>query len=161
MKAIIVLATAGVAALGIAATPAAAFHLSPDGNFTATGDTSATVNGAGITLPCHASLTGKVKSGVGYITGGTFTTSSGPPGQCESVTLGNLPWRVTARAATRLRLRNVTFQVAGITCGPSPIATSYKNSKATFTAVPMSGGVGGGCSISGSLTISPTLSIVP
>src|SRR5947199_7248240 len=58
MKLTIVLAAASLTAFSIAATPAAAWKLSPSGDFTADGTTSATKNG--VTLPCKAHFTGTV-----------------------------------------------------------------------------------------------------
>ena len=163
MKIVIGIAAAGLAAFVVAAAPAGAWTLSPTSTkVTLTGDTSATVNGAGLTLPCHATIKGNISSsGVGFIRSGAFTTSTGPQGQCEAVTLQNTPWKTVAKSKSKVRLNNVTFQVAGITCGPGPLPVTLKDGVATFTDVPLPGGVGAGCTVSGNLTSSPTLSIVP
>src|SRR5690348_6626270 len=98
MKPAILLTAACLVSSGIfGITPAAAYHFSPPGNFTGTGNTSATKNG--ISLPCHAKFTGKVtNSGVGYVTGGSFT-DNGKVG-CTSVKLINLPWKALAKGAS-------------------------------------------------------------
>ena len=134
------------------ATPAFAWHLSPEStNFTGKGTTSATKNG--ITLKCTANFTGNVNStGIGYVTGGTFTGAIG----CSSVTLQNLPWKSTAVSATKVKIANVTFSSPIGNCGPGTVPTTLKSGVVRFKGVSLSGG----CVVSGSLTTSPTLSIV-
>jgi hypothetical protein len=157
MKLAIAIAAAGLASLGIAATPAAAYHLSPSGNFTADGDTSATKNG--ITLPCHAHFTGNVNdAGVGRITGASFTTNGGPPGACEAVTVSNTPWKAVAKSAKKVTISKVTFSTPIGDCGPSNLPIRVKNDGSiNFTAVPMAGS----CTVSGNLATTPKLTIVP
>ena len=157
MKIAITIAAAAVASFGIAAPPAAAYHLSPTGTFTATGTTSATKNG--ITLPCTATLSGKVNSnGIGFVTGGSFGDNGGPPGACAAVTLNNLPWKAVATTSRRVKIRNVTFTTPIGACGPNTLPVQLKNGVITFTTVAFSNG---SCTVSGNLTTSPTLSIVP
>jgi hypothetical protein len=157
MKTAIALTAASLVSIGIAGAtaPAAAYHLSPSGSFVGDGDTSATKNG--ITLPCHAHFTGKVTSnGVGYVTGGSFT-DNGKTG-CKQVKLVNLPYKSRVKSSTKVIILNAKFNgPLTLDCGPSNVPTTLKNGIITFTAVPMAGG----CSVSGKITTSPTLSIVP
>jgi hypothetical protein len=157
MKTAIALTAASLVSFGIAGvtTPAAAYHLSPTGSFVGDGDTSATKNG--ITLPCHAHFTGMVnKRGIGYVTGGSFT-DNGATG-CKKVTLQDLPYKSRVKSATRVIILNAKFNgPLTLDCGPSNVPTTLKNGVITFTAVPMAGG----CTVSGKITTTPTLSIVP
>ena len=157
MKAAFAIAAAGLMSLGIAATPAAAYHLSPSGNFTADGTTSATVTALGLTLPCNAHFTGNVNSkGIGYITGATFT-DNGAIG-CGLIQLAGTPWKSVAKSAKKVVIHSAAFTgPAGINCGPSNVPVTLRHGVITFTAVPMAGG----CSITGTLTPSPKLKIVP
>ena len=154
MKTTIALAAA-LLSLGIAGTtPATAFHLSPAGPFTADGDTSATKNG--ITLPCKAHFTGTVASnGIAHITGGSFT-DNGAQG-CTLVTLNGLPWKVKAVKKAKVKIFNVAFSTPIGDCGPGTMPALLKQGALSFTAVPLQPN----CSISGNVTTSPTISIVP
>lgn len=158
MKAAFAILVAGPMSLGIAATPATAYHLSPSGNFTADGTTSAT-KGA-LTLPCKAHFTGKVNSkGVGYVTGATFT-DNGALG-CAAVTLGGTPYKSIAKTASKVVISKAQFNgPAGLSCGPGNVPVKLKSGVIGFTAVPLPSS-GGDCTITGKLTTSPTLSIVP
>lgn len=136
--------------LGI--SPAFAWHLVPEStDFTGAGNTSATKSG--ITLKCSASLTGDTdSSGVGYITGGSFTGQIG----CTSVALENLPWTSTAVSAKDVDIDNVTFSSPIGDCGPSTLVV--KLSKAgVFTW--KNAALAGGCKISGTITTSPKITI--
>lgn len=149
-------AAASLVFFGVAAvTPAAAYHLNPEGaNFTGTGTTSATKNG--ITLPCKAKFTGKVTStGVGFVTSGSFT-DNGSIG-CTSVQLSGLPWKSVAVGASRVNIYKVTFTSPIGNCGPGTLPVALKNGVIRFTTVPLPGG----CTVSGAITTSPKLSIVP
>lgn len=151
MKTAIAIAAAGLMSFGIVNT-AAAYHLSPESTkFTGTGTTSATVNG--VTLSCNASFNGKTTAtGVGKITGGSFSGALG----CSSVTLSNLPWKAKAVSATAVKIKNVTFQSPIGNCGPGTLKTTLKNGVVSFTNQPLPGG----CTVTGNITTSPTLSIV-
>lgn len=156
MKTAIALTAAALVSLGIAGTtPAAAYHLSPSGSFVGDGTTSATKNG--ITLPCKAHFTGTVDSnGVGHVTGGSFT-DNGATG-CKKVKLANLPWGSRVPSATKVIVLKAKFNgPLTLDCGPSNVPTTLKNGVITFTAVPMTGS----CSVSGKITTTPKLSIVP
>lgn len=132
--------------------PASAWHLSPESTkFTGSGTTSATKNG--VTLKCTAKFTGKVTStGIGYVTGGTFSGAIG----CSSVALKNLPWKSTAVSSTGVHIANVTFSSPIGDCGPGTVPTTLKSGVVRFKNVSLSGG----CVVNGTITTSPTLSIV-
>lgn len=136
----------------LAATPAAALHLSPENSkFTGKGWTSATKNG--ISLKCKAKFSGDVDgSGNGEVTGGTFTGQVG----CSSVTLSNLPWTGKVLNKKSLELDNVTFQSPIGNCGPGPVDVKLVDGVIKFNAVPLAGG----CMVSGKLKTNPILSIV-
>ncbi len=154
MKKAFAVTFAGILSLGIAGTtPAAAYHLIPENtDFTGTGKTSATKNG--ITLKCDATFQGHVDSkGVGFVDSGTFTGQLG----CESVGLGGLPWKAPAKSATKVIINNVSFTSPIGNCGPGKIPVKVKSGVIKFTDVPLAGN----CTVSGSITTSPTLSIVP
>jgi len=142
---------AGFAFAIAGASPAFAWHLLPEStNFTGKGNTSATKSG--ITLKCTASFKGDTDSnGVGYITSGSFTGEIG----CSSVTLKNLPWKSTAVGRYVVDIQDVTFDSPIGNCGPSTISTKLRNGVVSFS----NDQVSGGCTVSGKITTSPTLSI--
>jgi hypothetical protein len=151
----IALTAAGVLSLGIAAvTPAAAFHLTPEGtSFKATGKTSATKGG--LTLPCKAHFQGHTDdNGVGFVDSGSFT-DDGAIG-CTAVTLQNLPWETDATGKKTVVIHNVAFSTPIGDCGPGDITGKLKNGAIVFTAVPLPPD----CTVSGKLKTNPQLSIV-
>lgn len=151
MKTAIAIITAGAMSLGIVA-PAAAFHLNPENTtFTGKGKTSATKNG--ISLPCKANFKGHVdQNGVGFVDSGSFKGQIG----CSSVTLANLPWEADATGKKTVILRNVQFSTPIGDCGPGDLETKLVKGVIKFTADPLPGG----CTVSGKITTSPTVSIV-
>ncbi len=153
MKTVIAIAAAGLMSFGIGATPAAAYHLTPEStSFSGTGTTSATKNG--VTLKCKAKFQGSVDSnGVGSVTSGTFSGQIG----CNTVTLGNLPWKSTAKGATKLTIANVAFDSPIGNCGPGNLVVKLTDGVIKFTNIALAGG----CTVSGKITTSPALSIVP
>jgi hypothetical protein len=154
MKPAILLAAAGLISLGIVGTtPAAAWHLSPPGKFTGDGKTSATKNG--ISLPCIAHFTGLVnKRGIGYVTGGSFK-DDGKIG-CATVSLQGLPWKAVATTCCKVVIHNVTFHSTIGDCGPGNLPVHASGGVISFKAVPLPGG----CTVTGKITTSPTVSIV-
>jgi hypothetical protein len=143
---------AGLVSFGIVGiTPAAAYHLIPENkSFTGTGTTSATKSG--ITLKCTAKFTGSVNgTGVGSVTGGSFSGELG----CSAVTLGNLPWPAVATGATAGKISNVTFNSPIGNCGPGTLPVTLKNGVISFTNKSLAGG----CTVSGSITTTPKISI--
>ncbi|MBV8800499.1 MAG: hypothetical protein JOY77_10095 [Alphaproteobacteria bacterium] len=152
MKTTIVIA-AGLVSLGIVgATPAAAFHLSPPGDFSADGTTSATKNG--ITLPCKAHFDGTVNAdGVGAVTGGQFT-DNGAQG-CTLVSLQNLPWEVDATGKKNVLIKNVTFSTPIGSCGPGDVVGKIKNGHLTLVNVSLPPD----CQVSADVITTPTVKI--
>lgn len=152
MKTAIAIAAAGLMSFGVIDTASAAFELNPEStSFTGTGTTSATKNG--ITLMCNATFKGKVNSaGVGKVTGGSFSGQVG----CSSVGLSNLPWKSVAINATQVKIHNVTFTSPIGNCGPGNLTVGLSGGVISFNnqALP------GGCTVSGSITTTPSLSIV-
>ena len=154
MKKAIAITAAGLMSLGIVGTtPALAYHLIPESaTFDGTGKTSATKSG--VTLPCTADLQGSVDSkGRGSVTGGSFSGQVG----CSSVGLLGTPWKALAKTATTAVISNVEFSSPIGNCGPGNLKVKVKNGKITFKNAPLPGG----CTISGTIKTSPTLSIVP
>jgi hypothetical protein len=139
-----------VGIVGIA--PAATYHLSPENtSFTGSGTTSATKDG--ITLKCTAKFTGNVDgTGVGHITGGTFSGALG----CSAVTLSNLPWTSPAVGKATVDIQNATFDSPIGDCGPGTVPVTLKKGVISFTNVQLAGS----CTISGKITTTPTVSIV-
>jgi hypothetical protein len=152
MKTAVIAIAAGLMSFGIVGS-AAAYHLSPENTkFSGTGNTSATKNG--ITLKCKAKFQGHVDAnGIGYVDSGTFSGELG----CTSVGLQNTPWKATATAATKATIANVTFTSPIGNCGPGNLATKLVSGVISFANRPLSGG----CTVSGKITTSPTVSIVP
>ena len=149
-----IIAIAAAISFAIAGTaPAFAYHLIPESSdFTGSGKTSATKNG--ITLKCNANFTGNVnRKGVGLITGGSFTGAVG----CSSVGLGGLPWKSVATSATKIKIVNVSFTSPIGDCGPGNLVVKLSSGVITFKGKALPGG----CTVSGTVTTSPTLSIVP
>lgn len=153
MKTAIAITVAGLMSFGIGITPAFAYHLIPEStSFTGSGNTSATKNG--VTLACKAKFNGAIDgSGVGSVTSGSFTGQLG----CTSVALSNLPWKATAKKATKGTILNVTFTSPIGNCGPTTLPVKLKNGVISFTNAVLSGG----CTVSGKIKTSPTVSIVP
>jgi hypothetical protein len=154
MKKAIAITAAAIMSFGtVCATPAAAYHLIPEStNFTGTGKTSATKNG--ITLPCTANFQGHTTAtGGGAITSGSFTGQVG----CTSVGLGGLPWKALAKGAQKVIIYNVSFTSPIGNCGPGNIPTKLANGVIKFTNVALAGG----CTVSGTIKTTPTISIVP
>src|SRR5206468_394937 len=107
--------------------------------------------------PCKAHFTGNVdSSGIGHFTGGSFagTAASG----CDKLMPANLPWKVVASTKRKAKVMNAAIDALGNAyCGPSTVPVTLKSGVMSFTAVPMAHN----CSVSGHLTTSPPLAIVP
>jgi hypothetical protein len=152
MKTAIAITAAGLMSLGIVG-PAAAYHLVPENtSFTGNGTTSATKNG--VMLKCKAKFQGHVdSSGIGFVDSGSFTGQLG----CTAVGLTNLPWKSVAKSATKVNIANVTFSSPIGDCGPGTVTTKVADGVIKFANAPLAGG----CTVSGKITTSPALSIVP
>lgn len=153
MKTVLAIAAASAVSLAVGIAPASAYKLSPPNtSFTGTGKTSATKNG--ITLACKAKFDGNVDAnGIGHITGGSFTGELG----CTSVGLGGLPWTTKAKSATKAVISNVSFTSPIGNCGPGNVAIKVVDGQISFKNVALDGG----CTISGKITTTPPVSIVP
>jgi hypothetical protein len=129
-----------------------AFEFSPEGKtFVATGPTSATLNG--ITLACTGTIHGKTtKTGIGKVTSGSFTGAAG----CSATGLSGLPWTMKATGASTATVFGVTFTSPIGNCGPANLNVNLSGGVVSFTNQPI-----GSCTGSGTLTTTPTLSIVP
>jgi hypothetical protein len=153
-KLITILAT-GLLSLGLA--PAvSAWQFSPAGSFTADGKVSMIKNGSRRpACAAHFSITVD-DSGIGHFVGGSFTDIKSKG--CNQLVPANLPWKAVAKNAKTAKVMGVTIDVFGVVyCGPSTVPVTLKSGVIGFAAVPMAGG----CTVSGHLTTSPTLSIVP
>lgn len=153
MKKAIAIAAAGLMSFGIVESAyATAYEFRPlNTNFTGSGTTSATKNG--VTLKCNAKFTGDVDGqGLGHIKSGSFSGQLG----CSSVGLKNLPWKAQAVSKTGGNIYNVTFTSPIGNCGPGTLPVTLQNGVITFNNKSLPGG----CTVSGSITTSPKLSIV-
>jgi hypothetical protein len=149
MNSITAITAVGLVSLAGAAN---AFEFSPESKtFVGTGPTSATLNG--ITLACTGTLHGKTtKTGIGKVTSGSFTGAAG----CSSVGLQGLPWTMKATGASTATVANVTFTSPIGNCGPANLPVNVSGGVISFTNATL-----GNCKVSGTLTTTPTISIVP
>ena len=155
-----------VGALSLAAfqTAAVAATVSPANTaVTASGQLTQDLNGT-LTTVCNVTL-----HGITDPTGITFTSMTGTKASgllsCDDGLV--FPLRVDATAADQVTIRNMTVATRLGNCGPADVVGAWNN--ATSTAGPLSaslpgtsGGLkafGGVCNASGSLTISPSISI--
>jgi len=156
MYAIKAIALGSVLALGAFASDDtdATFRLTPvSTNFSAAGAT--TLNKSGVTLNCTANFTGATDAnGGGAVTAATFTGGS----ICTSLAAQGFPWAVTANSLTQVTIQNVTVNSLAGACGPSAVVAAYDNAAGTltFNNAPLAGG----CTVTGTLTTSPKLTIV-
>ncbi|WP_394827377.1 hypothetical protein [Pendulispora albinea] len=131
----------------------AAFRLTPvSTNFTATGST--TLKQGSMTLPCTAHFSGATDAaGGGAVTGANFSGGS----ICSSLGARGFPWTITADSLTQVTIRNVTVASLAGTCGPSTVTATYDSAAGTLTFNDAQ--LSGGCSVSGTLTTSPPITI--
>lgn len=154
MKSIIALAAIGMATFGFVDS-ASAFKFSPaPQKFTGVGTTTATL--AGTVLPCNAKLTGlTLRTGKGKVAAGHFSGATG----CTTVTFANTPWPMTATSATTATITGVDFFIGAfgfhctgnmnVTVSGGVISWSGVNTLPPCT------------NVGGSLTTTPSISIVP
>ncbi|WP_116141753.1 activator protein [Trinickia diaoshuihuensis] len=157
MKSFKLIPVGAALALFLAASASAyAVTISPAGPVTLTGSTTLT---KGITsVSCTANFTGTVSSaGAISISAAKFTGGT----LCSGVTPTGLPWTGTVTSTTALKLNNVAVNTLLGACGPSAIVgsitenTTLQETTITLTNQPLSGG----CSVTGTLTTSPFLTI--
>ncbi|WP_394834960.1 hypothetical protein LVJ94_51520 [Pendulispora rubella] len=132
----------------------ATFRLTPAStNFTASG--SMTLKKGLVTLNCTATFTGATDAaGAGKVTAATFSGGS----LCSGLKSAGFPWAVVPSSTTQATVQNVTVNTSLGACGPSNLAAAYNNTNGslTFTNAALSGG----CSVSGTLTTSPRITVV-
>ena len=157
------LATAGTAALltlGLAAQ-ASAYTFSPTStSITGIGTSSLTY---GTTLNCNATFKGATSASgaTASVTGATFT--GGTLGACALVSTVT-PWTITPTSTSSVSISgvSVTVPLLGATCGPSTIAATATQNGTTSTTLSWSTqSLSGGCTTSGSVTLSPQVTINP
>lgn len=154
MKAYKTICLAALATFGLS-TAAAAQTVTPvSTNFTASGPTSLTSGGT--RLNCTSTFRGTT-SADGRTA--SITSASLAGFGCGLVSATNLPWTVTAQSTTAITVSGVAVNVPFATCGPSNLSAAYNNAtgQMTFANAPLAPN----CSVTGTLTTSPTLTIVP
>lgn len=138
------------------AAPAFAVTVSPAGPFSLTGSTTLMKNG--LPVACTAAMAGTItSSGAVEITSGRFSGNS----LCSLVTPTGFPWKGQVNSTTGLTLNGVAVDTTLGNCGPSTINTSIiENTQQRETLIGMSSQVlSGNCSVSGSLSTTPFLTV--
>ena len=157
MKSILTIAAIGLVAAGFASSASAAgYKFSPPSTkFTGAGTTSATTQG--VTIACNANLKGNDSaSGVGKVMSGSFSNGGGTNGaDCPFVTFSNTPWKMKATGPTTATVYGVDFS--------SPVGSCTGNLPITLSGgvITFNSPLGACTQVSGTLTTTPTLSIVP
>ncbi len=144
-----------LAVSSLAVTPAFADKFSPaNTTFSAVGQTN--LSAGGISVACNADFVIATNAvGAGSVTQATFSGSSF---LCAQIKAAGLPWPATPTSLTTVTINNVKVTAPlGITCGAGPVPGSLSSSRFAFNTALNPGN----CSISGSLTVSPTLTITP
>lgn len=140
--------------------PAFAVTVSPAGPISLTGST--TLGKSGLSLGCAATMTGTITStGEISITSAKFSGNS----LCSLVAPTNLPWTGQVANTTSLSLNNVAVDVKvvgiGGQCGPTALTASItENTAQKETIIGFAHqALSGGCTVSGSLTTTPFLTV--
>ncbi len=146
------LAVAALAVVSLAGTAKAYSFTPTKTNFAATG--SLMLTAAGNTVSCDTNLGGKTGSkGTASITSAMF---SGASPVCKLITPTGLPWKTTAKSATKATIMNVAVAGGGSSCGPTKVTITVSPGGAfTFNNAKLSGG----CEIDGSLQTAPVITI--
>lgn len=145
-------------------TAAVAQTLSPANTaVTASGQLTQDLNGT-LTTVCNVTLNGTTDSTGITFTSYTGTAVSGPLACNDGLVF---PLRVDATSPTSVTIRNMTISTRLGNCGPADVVGPWSN--ATSTAGPLSASlpgtsgflqlIGGRCNASGSLTVSPPVTI--
>ena len=145
-------AAAALAILSLAGT-ANAYSFTPTNTmFAATGTLMLTA--AGTSVNCATNLGGKTSAkGSASITSAAFSGSSPV---CKLITPTGLPWKTTAKSATKASIMNVGVAGGGGSCGPTKVTITVSPGGAfTFNNAKLSGG----CEIDGSLQTAPAITI--
>ena len=160
MKILSIVGAAALVAFGFAAQASAeTFTFSPTGTaITVSGPT--TLSADGLSVSCTSTFTGSTSStgATGTITAATFTGSNT---LCAKITAKNLPWTVTPTSATTVSIAEPEVQLVDgiitVTCGPGTLTNqAFSNSVLTLSGTLNPGS----CTVSGTLTASPTVTIV-
>ncbi|RDV00544.1 hypothetical protein [Trinickia dinghuensis] len=146
----------GAALALFVSVPAFAVTVSPAGPISLEGAT--TLVKSLIPLGCTANLVGSITS-----TGAVSITSAKFTGQalCSAVTAANLPWSGQVNSTTSLTLTGVAVNTPLGNCGPSALNASVaQNTTQRETTIGLVDQVlSGGCTVSGSLTTTPFLTV--
>ncbi|HEX7682540.1 MAG TPA: hypothetical protein VF446_03225 [Trinickia sp.] len=157
MKSFKLIPVGAALALYIAASASAfAVTVSPAGSISLTGST--TLTKSGIAVGCSANMVGSVTSaGAISITSASFSGNA----LCAGVTATGLPWTGQVLSTTSLSLSGVAVHTLLGACEPSTISAAVtENPNPQQTIIGLSNqALSGGCSVSGSLTTTPYLSI--
>lgn len=157
MKSFKLIPVGAALALYIAASASAfAVTVSPAGSISLTGST--TLTKSGIAVGCSANMVGSVTSaGAISITSASFSGNA----LCAGVTATGLPWTGQVLSTTSLSLSGVAVHTLLGACEPSTISAAVtENPNPHQTIIGLSNqALSGGCSVSGSLTTTPYLSI--
>lgn len=137
---------------------ATAQTLSPaNTSVTASGQLTQSLNGSLFTTVCNVQLFGTTDS-----TGITFTSMTGTsvsgPLSCDDGLV--FPLRVDATSPTSVTIKNMEVSTRLGDCGPEDVVGAWSN--ATSTAGPLAAALSGWfgtCNASGSLTVSPAITI--
>lgn len=158
MKSFKLIPVGATLALSIAACASAfAVTVSPAGPINLSGAT--TLTHSGNTVGCTANLVGQITStGAIQITAASFRGAA----LCSGITARNLPWTGQVLSTTNLSLNNVAVGTPLGACGPSSVSASITETPPPqpTTIIGLSNQpLSGGCSVSGSLTTTPYLSV--
>jgi hypothetical protein len=159
MKTLAAIFIAGLTAFGSVGS-AVAFSFSPaDTHFKLTG--TLTITGPQVMGQCNDNTIWRGTTGVPKQPKITYSVFGGSGADCEILRTG-LPWQMRATSADKATIIGFGFmplEAGGIgPCGPGNLFAKI-NSKGvwTFNGVPLSGG----CTVSGSLTSDPPVTVVP
>ena len=152
MRRKITLAVAALAVLSLAGTANAYSFTPTNTTFAATGTLMLTAAGAAVN--CNTNLGGKTSAkGGASITSAVFSGSSPV---CKLITPTGLPWKTTAKSATKAIIANVAVSGGGGSCGPTKVNITVSPGGAfTFHNAKLSGG----CVIDGTLQTAPVITI--
>jgi len=148
----ITLAASALAVVALAGSASAYSFTPTNTKFKATGTLMLTA--LGDTVNCKTTLAGKTsKTGGASIASATFSGSSPV---CKLITPTGLPWKTTAKSATKATIMNIAVSGGGGSCGPTNVSIGVSGGGAfTFNNAVLSGG----CEINGTLQTAPVITI--
>ncbi|WP_394828109.1 hypothetical protein [Pendulispora albinea] len=148
------IATTALALSAFSSDSNLSFRLDPPStNFTATGAMKLT-KGL-VTADCTATFTGSTDAnGNGSVSEATFSGGL----LCGNLTATGFPWAVTPTSLTNGTFDNVTVNTSLGPCGPSNVPATYDNANGTITFTNAT--LSGGCTVSGTLTTTPKVTVV-